>query len=86
MDLSLLAMKPPSNFVKAPLPPQRSRNSLVKPSAAKALDGRRGFAEIKHHAQSISDKSMSAEVVDIRQARGFAPIDLSYQVIAWPKL
>lgn len=67
---------------------RRPRVTLVKPSAAKAMAsvGRRGMGDIKRHALAVADLSLSADVPDIRRVRGFAPVDLKYQVLAWPEL
>lgn len=64
------------------------RVALVKPSAAKAMAGvgRRGMGDIKRHALAVADLSLSTNVPDIRRVRGFAPVDLEYQVLAWPEL
>jgi hypothetical protein len=64
------------------------RVALVKPSAAKAMVGmgRRSMGDIKRHALAVADLSLSADVADIRRVRGFGPVDMEYQVLAWPEL
>lgn len=82
-------MKLKLSLAQAHRAPQRSGQFvLLKPSAVKAMAPakRRSMGDIKRHALNVSDLAMSDEVVDIRKERGFAPLDLQYQVVAWPKL
>lgn len=62
------------------------RMVLVKPGASKAMPNRRGMADIKRRAVYVADMSMSVEVADIRKERGFAPLDMQFEVLSWPEL
>jgi hypothetical protein len=81
-------MKSKHSLVSVHSSARSPRVALVKPSAAKAMAGvgRRGMGDIKRHALAVADLSLSADVPDIRRVRGFAPVGLEYQVLAWPKL
>jgi hypothetical protein len=85
--------KPANMKIKPSLVRQRALHAsasygLVKPGAAKAMAvvKRRNFGDIKRHALGISAEAVSLDVADVRESFGFAPVDLQYKILSWPKL
>ena len=44
------------------------------------------WSSARRHALGVSATAVALDVADVRESFGFAPVDLQYKILSWPKL